>query len=1115
VVVSGISWAVTAVGITGVTAAYLVAGLTLAVGAGAAALVSWGVGTLLSAAGSALGPNGSGVALSATVNPLAPWNVCYGRCRVGGATIYEASFGDNDKYLDLVIVLACHPCESIDWLMLDNRKVQIGDVQTTTNGWAGVSFTPVQQTIAITNASDISRTQNVVTIALSVDIPLLAVGDQVKVTGVHPVNLLLNGTFPVSSLMRDLSSSRPLTISYLAGGMDFSSGSITETGQVETVWADYGRKVYMEVMLGGQMLGETFQAAISGTPYDGDWDDMQTASSGQWTSDCSLLGKTAVFLRLHYSETIFPNGLPQISFTLHGKRDILDPRTSPETSAYSENPALCIADYLADKTWGYGATYGTEIPVAELIAAANICDEAVALATPATSPATTEPRYTCNGTFSLTLKRVEVLQNLLTSCAGRLGYVGGQFRLYPGAWRGISGTISGTELYSMLRGAFQWRGSASVTNLFNGVKGTYISPFNNWQPADFPRYAQDTYHGYDSDANLMADGGDRRWLDVQLPFTVSCATAQRIAKIELLRRRHQGTGTFPLSMAAYPYIPMDVIEVDLPFFGWTGKNLDVLESRLKMSDGSDDSGTRVPTLSVEIEVQETDESIYAWSVGEELSPEGYQQAIVPDNRTPAAPTDVLLSSLHSSVFVTWAAPADAYVLNGGHVEVEYQLVASPEGLWASAAKMDPTVMRAEIPSLVIGSYYNVRVRSVNAAGVPSAWVIGCLPTSPPTEGPVLVGPPPPWEPQFEAPITGDALFSAKGFGIAQSYSLSESGAMLPGLSIYGARPAIPYRLQAQVRRELVSGVFAQQAANVTTVDSTHGTIAFGGSGGTAGVFVGRVLSKLANAIGSEATVGIADFTVTANDAAGNFTVTPNPVTAGCSAGDLFTLRTAPTAADAMSFTDSGFNNQYNAGLTVSGNAGNTVLVIAGHGAGQTPQVVTDNTGTKVSVSPGWDIIPNSTSVIVLVEATPQVVLPVATAGDGATNSLIASVPIPNYARQVVRAEVYTVDLVGNLGGQEVVASREMYIWGAQGTRYISASTTQLTTDKWFVCTVASTITIQLLSSDQWVNGEVGVENDKGSTANVTVQFATNETDNTDSGSVTIAPGEVWSGRAHE
>src|ERR1700722_1383439 len=81
-------------------------------------MVIFGIGTML-----AKGPL-SGIS-TATRNPIAPWNVIYGRAKVGGTLVYFGSFDDADKYLDLVIVLACHPCQSVDALLFDGRRIQI------------------------------------------------------------------------------------------------------------------------------------------------------------------------------------------------------------------------------------------------------------------------------------------------------------------------------------------------------------------------------------------------------------------------------------------------------------------------------------------------------------------------------------------------------------------------------------------------------------------------------------------------------------------------------------------------------------------------------------------------------------------------------------------------------------------------------------------------------------------------------------------------------------------------------------------------------------------------------------------------------------------------------
>lgn len=690
-------------------------------------LVVGGVGTMLTK-----GPL-QGFATSQR-NPVAPWNVVFGRARVGGTVVYINSHGDSDKYLDLVMVLGSHPSQSVDDLLFDNQKIQIGSRSNTANGWRGTSFQPLQQTINIFN---ISRVGNVVTVVIHSDIPLLSDGDQIVIQNVHPVSAALNGKFQVNIISRVGST---LTFTYLCGGTAINIPAFggSESGQAMTTWPDYGRKVYMEVMLGTQTLGQTFTGMISGTPADGDSGNLINVSPNPWTATCSLVGKTAVFLRMHYNDAIFSNGLPQISFHIHGKNDILDVRTN--TRSYTENSALCIADYLNSDVWGYKASYGFDIPDAPLIAAANICDEAVPLAIGGT-----EKRYTCNGQFPLTARRGEILQNLLTSCAGRLTTTGGRFVIWPGSWAGTTATIgtggsppSSTEIYSISTGPFRWRSTTTIAALYNGVKGTYISPVNNWQSADFPPFAQDVLHGYSSDANLATDGGDRRWLDVQLPFTISCPTAQRLAKIELMRRRQQGTGTFLLSMAGYQFTPLDIIAMDLPFFGWAAKTLEVQSSRLKFdrqSNGSD----MVTLLGVEIDVQEADSSVYSWSIGEDLSPAGYQQANVPDNKKPAPPTNVFLESDSGVINITWDAPTDGFVLNGGHIEVEYQLVESPEGLWISLAKMDPTITQATTPILLTGRDYNVQIRSVNAAGIPSDWVVGTpIGSSPPTPGPITV-----------------------------------------------------------------------------------------------------------------------------------------------------------------------------------------------------------------------------------------------------------------------------------------------------------------------------------------------------------------------------------------
>ena len=1023
-------------------------------------LISAGSGVALSGIGSLIAGLGAvkGVHTLAR-NPVKSWDVVYGRARVSGTNIYTYEWGDNNKYIDIVAVLACHPCQNVYALLFNGRMVQI-DTTAVPAGvpastWpainGGTSFTPAQET---QNISAISRANNVVTVTTA-NFPLMLAGEYVIISGVT-TDPTLNGTFPVAQILEQQSTpTNTMIFTYICGGAGVSIGA---QGTVKSTWVDYGRHVYIETMMGNQTLGSTFVGMTIGTPNEGDPSDLQHPSTNPWTANCSAVGRTVVFLRLNYDSTIFANGIPEISFLIHGKNNILDPRPSPATTGYTENSALCFADYMTNQDYGYRCSYGTEIDIDDLITDANVCDELVTLAAGGT-----EPRYTCNGQFELSMTRGEILQHLLSSCGGRLTNSTGQFRCNPAAWAGTSlvlaapnpsgtpgwggavtgagwtpridianndrlstwdalaptagsypGTAdwpgrcnvinilvleslaaggglapasvqangsasalngSGFSTYTIAFGSantagntlvvdvtfntgyplsgvtvtdslgnfywplfmahvpgsasflctfvaigcdagtptvtitqtgsfnfqaisvslqeysgidpqfpqvvgvavadgsstlygvpyaswmygspitfngtqysiagagtgyvpgtltpnaaisgrvptthgvaepwtlgyppeigyyacpavcnsqvnfnggpaantltdsvfasnansvlrliagtlpdcagvvvgggvpatvgpmqiaanpFRWKPKVSVHDLFNAVKGTYVSPLTNWQVTDFPPYMQDSIHGYYSgsplypygDANLAADDGLRRYLDIQLPFTISVATAQRLAKLELMRRRQQGTGTFQFNLYAVQMAVLDVVSMTLPFFSWVGKLLEIVAWRFTLTPNAGG----VIALGTEIDVQETDPSVYAWYPGmEELTPQGYGAPSTGGSVTSiVGPTSgVLLSDgttavigangiAQSQIEVSWTAPADGYA---AYIQIQYQVAASPPGtVWIAGPTVQPNVTTAFIPNVVNGTSYYVQIRSVDVNGAASPWV---------------------------------------------------------------------------------------------------------------------------------------------------------------------------------------------------------------------------------------------------------------------------------------------------------------------------------------------------------------------------------------------------------
>ena len=741
-----------------------------------------------------LQPNSPGIS-SSTRNPIAPWEVCYGQTAVGGTLIFCNEWGDNNKYLDMVFCIADHPSQYVTGLMFDRKTIQLD----TTNVPAGVppstypqinggtSFTPVQQSNL--DIYNVKRINGVVTVYLEhiygsgADIPLLSDGDTVKVHdisnhGNSPASAYtsMNGIYKVFDVIHDPPNNR-CRFSYLCGGLSIVFGTpiddwtVTtpfQSGQVDTQWPDVAHNVYIEVLCGTQTLGQTFIGAFAPI-LDGNLNNQQP-----WTTTCSCVGKTVVFIRLHYDVHYFPGGIPQISFLLSGKNNIYDPRTS--AYGYTENAALCIADFLCDQTYGYKMVLGTDIDIPSLITAANNCDDPIPLAIGGT-----EPRYACCGKFNLSQTRAAILSNMLTSCSGRISENAGKYIIQVAKWPGTGAIIPAPAFNTM--GPMEWNSTGSITERYNGVKGTFIFEGNNWQSGDFPAYAQDSTHGYTlgtawtsgnafsygdytvylgigyqsvypgtytntnhdpsgdtthtywviayQDINMTEDG-ERRWLDLQLPFTISPYTAQRLAKIELLRRRQFGTGVLRYNLTGYNLIALDIISLTFPpwsAYGWTNKLLEITSSQFLPS---------IEGLSTELQVKETDSSVYDWNSSEELTPAGYEQPILPSTQNYSVPADLTLLSnvstayidptgiARSRILVTWSLPSGGMLTT---VECQYQHITSPASAWVSAPSVDAGVLELYIYNLIDGQSYNVQIRSINVNSVPSAWV---------EAGPVLV-----------------------------------------------------------------------------------------------------------------------------------------------------------------------------------------------------------------------------------------------------------------------------------------------------------------------------------------------------------------------------------------
>jgi hypothetical protein len=440
-------------------------------------------------------------------------------------------------------------------------------------------------------------------------------------------------------------------------------------------------------------LGTTGQSAFAGL----------LAADALWTVNHKQSGRAGAYIQLKWSADLFQNGIPNISFDVKGNPNVFDPRTS--VTQYTENPALCMRDYLLNTSFGLGAS-ASEIDDVQAQAAANSCDELVSILAGGT-----EKRYLMNGTFEASTKPVDVLQSMLTSMAGRLVYTGGTFRIFPGVYQTPSISLAEGDIV----GPIKVQTRMLKRDLFNGVKGIFVFPSQNWAPTDFP--------GYQSAAYLAEDQGEVLWKDVEYPWTISAPTAQRLAKIDLERVRRQVTVNLTCKLSAYQIGCMDTIQLSLARYGWVNKTFEVTDFNLVTKDAEQDG----PLLLVDLVLRETDANVFAWTTANEKAmgvPAG--TPAFPDPGTVGAPTGLTLASgdVNSIVIdgvrtprilVTWTAPTDRYVVSGGRIYVFYKK--QSDAGYSPLGYVNGSDTTFYIDQVAAGIAYNVQLIPENAMGV--------------------------------------------------------------------------------------------------------------------------------------------------------------------------------------------------------------------------------------------------------------------------------------------------------------------------------------------------------------------------------------------------------------
>jgi hypothetical protein len=348
-----------------------------------------------------------------------------------------------------------------------------------------------------------------------------------------------------------------------------ADGGAVTTGDLGPRDGDTICYIYKFLGRAGQ-LASSVLTATDGNGYGG---------SETWTTAHRLRGCTYVHIRLRRSKYFENHGAPSnFRFRVQGAL-VYDPRldstnggtgahrlAAADTWAYSNNPALCVADYIAGGTLTNDATVpvrkrgfavaapSTDIDWAAVIAAANICDENVDI-----PPSGNQNRYECDVLLvpSDDMPDADCLDQILTSMIGQVVYTKGKYTVYAGAYQSPAYTLTEADL----AGEITYVTGKGRSERYNYVRGTRYD-LDLGQETEFLSRTDTSY--------VTADGATL-YHDIELPATANEYRAQRIAQIILRRSREQQTLIWPGQLSAAKINIWETVSVTVAELGISAK----------------------------------------------------------------------------------------------------------------------------------------------------------------------------------------------------------------------------------------------------------------------------------------------------------------------------------------------------------------------------------------------------------------------------------------------------------------------------------------------------------------------------------------------------------------
>jgi len=417
--------------------------------------------------------------------------------------------------------------------------------------------------------------------------------------------------------------------------------------------------------------------------------------STEWTATDTLDGIASIYVRMTADPKVFPNGIPNISAVVTGRK-IKDIDGNDINSGSYSNPALILNDYLRN----YFGASAAEIETGSFKNSQVICDQ-----TPFSGSGDYTKRYTCNYSFTQNVKPSKIIEDILKTCYGKLTYVNGQFVLNVGYYRTPVVSINEDDIISGITVTTK----PSQASSYNRVNGLYVDGStytSSFQAGDFVPVTSSFY--------LAEDNGIESAVDIELSGVTNHTTARRIAKLNLLDSRQDLSVQFTTKISGLQLIAGDNVYVTVERYGWAGKVFEVVELTINQD------------LSINLTLKETAAEIYDFPVGEDVDRDLSPNTNLPSPFFVSPPLG--FSAIESTTIDADGTVFPAATLNWSSsltgsvsdIEVDFKITSSAN--YDTLGKFGRDTRTFTTIDVEAGKTYSFRARNFNYLGVMSEYV---------------------------------------------------------------------------------------------------------------------------------------------------------------------------------------------------------------------------------------------------------------------------------------------------------------------------------------------------------------------------------------------------------